>query len=264
VKLLKEIMTAWPGAAQVIQGKETALAGINQDLTALEIELKNARKRSQAEQLRASHGRLTIAKNDWQHAANHLAESKAVAPELLTELKRLEKKIQELGIQIAAQKLTAKLESTTPLSVTVQRGTGDPETITLTPSEPWQNQAEGIFHLEYQDLKLSVESGTGDVKALFTDLEAHQNRQAEILDTLGHENLADVQAADTDHQKRTIEETAKKGLYHAALQGRSEEDWATDMAALADLPETRSVEVLENEKNLLVERKAALDHEIRQ
>jgi recombinational DNA repair ATPase RecF len=262
--LLKEIMIAWPGAAQVIHGKEAELAGITQDLTALEVELKNAKKRSQAEQLRASHGRLTIAKNDWQHAASHLAESKAVAPERLTELKRLEKEIDKLRIQIAAQKLTAKLESTTPLSVTVQRGTGDPETITLSPSEPWQNQAEGIFHLEYQDLKLSVESGTGDVKALFSDLETHQNRQAEILNTLGHENLAAVQAADTDHQKRITEETAKKGLYHAALQGRSEEDWAADMAALADLPETRSVDVLEAEKTTRLGRKAKLDFEIGQ
>jgi hypothetical protein len=264
LRLLKDIMTAWPGAAQVIQGKETELAGVSKDLVALETELKNAKKRSQAEQLRASHGRLTIAKNDWQHAANHLAESKAVAPELLTELKRLEKEIDKLRIQIAAQKLTAKLESTTPLSVTVQRGTGDPETITLSPSETWQNQAEGIFHLEYQDLKLSVESGTGDVNTLFSDLETARTRQSEILQTLGHETLAAAQLADTDHQKRITEETAKKGLYHAALQGRSEEDWAADMAALADLPETRSVDVLEAEKTARLGRKATLDLEIRQ
>jgi exonuclease SbcC len=264
LKLLNDIMTAWPGAAQVIQGKENELTGITQDLVALETELKNARKRGQADQVKLAHGRLINAKNDWQHAASHLAESKAVAPELLTELKNLEKEIQKLGIQIAAQKLTAKLESTTTLSIKVQRGTGEPETITLTPSEAWENQAEGIFQLEYQDLKLSVESGTGDVKALFTALEVHQNRQAEILNTLGHENLAAVQAAVTDHQKLTNEESAKKGIYHAALQGRSEDDWAADMAALADLPETRSVEAVETEKTARLGRKAALDLGIHQ
>jgi exonuclease SbcC len=259
LKLLKDVMTAWPGADQVIQGKQAELANVTRDIESLETELKNAKKRGQADQVKVAHGLLIKAKQDWQHAASHLAESKAVAPELLTELKNLEKEIQKLGIQIAAQKLTAKLESTTTLSIKVQRGTGEPETITLTPSEAWENQAEGIFQLEYQDLKLSVESGTGDVKALFTALEVHQNRQAEILNTLGHENLAAVQAADTDHQKRTNEESAKKGIYHAALQGRSEDDWAADMAALADLPETRSVEVLEGEKNRLFARKAALD-----
>lgn len=264
LNLLREIMTAWPGAAQVIQAKESERTTVAEDLESLEAELRNAKKRGQAEQMKLAHGRLVEARNEWQPAVARLAESKAIPPELLAELKQLESEIDKLRIQIAAQKLSAKLESSSALSVKVRRGSGDPETITLSPASAWESQAEGIFHLEYQDLKLSVESGTGDVNALFADLETHQNRQSEILNTLGHENLAVTQLADAEHQKRIAEETAKKGLYQAALQGRSEEDWAADIGALADLPETRSVEVLENEKNRLVVRKAALDHEIRQ
>jgi DNA repair protein SbcC/Rad50 len=264
LKLLKEIMTAWPGAAQVIQGKETELTTVTKDLESLETELKNAKKRSLAEQMKVANGRLVDARNAWQQAAAHLTESKAVAPALLSELKQLESEIDKLRIQIAAQKLSAKLESSSALTVKVQRGTSDPETITLSPSEAWENQAEGIFRLEYQDLKLSVESGTGDVNALFAALETTRNRHTEILQTLGHESLAAAQLADADHQKRITAESTKKGLYQAALQGRSEEEWRADMAALADLPETRSVEVLENEKTARLGRKAALDLEIRQ
>jgi recombinational DNA repair ATPase RecF len=264
LRLLREIMIAWPGAAQVIQAKETELDGVTNDLESVEAELKNARKRAQAEQLRVAHGLLTQAKEEWQRAASHLAESKTIAPELLAELKRLEPEIERLRIQIAAQKLTAKLEGAAACSVTVQRGTGEPEIITLSPSAAWESQADGIFRLECHDLKLSVESGTGDVNALFTALETARHRHSEILQTLGHETLAAAQLADATHQKRVTEESNQKGLYRAALQGRSEEDWAADMAALADLPETRSVEVLENEKTRLLGRKAALDLEIRQ
>ncbi len=264
LRLLKEIMVSWPGAAQVIQAKETELTGVTKDLESTETELKNARKRGQAEQMKAAHGRLAEAKAHWQRAADHLAKSKAVPAELLTELKRLEKEIDRLRINIAAQKLTAKLESAAPLSLKIQRGTGEPELLSLSPSDAWENQADGIFHLEYQDLKLSVESGTGDVNALFTDLESARQRHAEILQSLGHENLAAAQLADTEHQKRLAEENTQKGLYRAALQGRSEEEWSADMAALTDLPETRSVEVLEGEKTRLLGRKAALDLEIRQ
>jgi exonuclease SbcC len=264
LRLLKDIMIAWPGAAQVVQGKETELASVTQDLESLEAELKNARKRNQAEQTRVAHGLLTQAKDEWQQAANQLAESKPVPPELLTELKRLEPEIEKLRIQIAAQKLTAKLESTAALSVKVQRGTGEPETITLSPSDVWENPTEGIFRLEYQDLKLSVESGTGDVKALFTALETARQCQSEILSTLGHESLSAAQLADAGHQKLITAESTKKGLYRAALQGRSEEEWSAEMAALADLPETRSAEVLETEKTARLGRKAALDLEIRQ
>ena len=264
LKLLKDVMVAWPGAAQVIQGKETELTAVNRDLESVEAELKNARKRGQAEQLRVAHALLAKAKEEWQRTAGHLAESKAVAPELLTELKRLEKEIDTFRINIAAQKLTVKLESTIPRSVTVQRGTEESEILTLSPSVSWESQADGIFRLEFQDLKLSVESGTGDVKALFTSLETARQRQAEILKTLGQESLAAAQQADADHQKRVTAESTQKGLYRTTLQGRSEEDWSADMAALADLPETRSVEVLENEKTRLLGRKASLDLEIRQ
>ena len=201
LRLLKDIMTAWPGAAQVIQGKETELTGVIKDLESLEAELLNARKRSHAEQTRVAHGLLTKAKEEWQRAANQLCESKAVPPELLAEIGKLEKEIDRLRIQIAAQKLTAKLESAASLSLKIQRGTGDPETVTIAPSETWEDQADGIFRMEYQDLKLSVESGTGDMKALFTQLETARQRQAEILNTLGHESLSAAQLADANHQK---------------------------------------------------------------
>lgn len=264
LRLLKEIMSAWPGAAQVIQGKETELLGVAKDLESVEAELKNARKRGQAEQLRVAHGLLTKAKDEWQRAAAHLAQSKAVDSGLLTELKRLEKEIESLRINIAAQKLTAKLESASSRSVTVQRGSEEPEILTLAPSVPWESPADGIFRLEFQDLKLSVESGSGDVSALFTAMETARNRHAEILKTFGHESLAAAQQSDADHQKRITEESTKKGIYRTTLQGRSEEEWSADMAALADIPDTRSVDVLECEKTRLQGRKASLDLEIRQ
>lgn len=261
---LREIMIAWPGADQVIRAKETELTGLIKDLESLEAELKNARKRGQAEQVRVAHGLLTMAKGEWQQAAQQLAESTIVSPDLLAGLKRLEPEIDRLRIQIAAQKLTVRLLGVTSLSVKVQRGTGDPEMINLTPSEAWENQAEGIFRLEYQDLKLSVESGTGDVNALFTDLETANQRHAEFLQSLGHDSLAAAQAADAGHQKLIAIEATKKGLYRAALQGRPEEEWTAEMAALANLPETRSVDVLESEKTTRLGRKVALDLEIRQ
>ncbi|MEY3895905.1 MAG: hypothetical protein RLZZ214_1425 [Verrucomicrobiota bacterium] len=264
LRVLKDIMVAWPGAAQVIHAKETELTAVTHDLESVDAELKNARKRGQAEQLRIAHGLLVKAKEEWQRSADHLTDSKAVAPELLTGLKRLEKEIDTLRINIAAQKLTARLESATSRAVTVRRGAGEPEILTLSPSTIWENQADGIFRLEFENLKLSVESGTGDVNALFTALETARNRQTEILQTLGHASLAAAQQADAGHQKRVTEEITRKGLYRAALQGRGQEEWTADMIALADIPETRSIEVLEVEKTRLLGRKAALDLEIRQ
>ena len=260
---LKEIMTAWPGAAQVIEAKVSELNGVIANLESVETELRNARRRSQSEQLKRTHDLLTKARETWKVAANLLAQSKSVAPEQLTELKRLEREIDSSRIQIAAQKLTVKLESTASRSVTVQRGTGEPEVVSVSPSATWESQSEGIFRLEYQDLKLSVESGTGDMNGLFTALETACSQQTDILKSLGHESLAAAQLANDNHQTLATDESKKEALYRAALQGRTEEEWTTDMTALAELPETRSVEVLEGEKSRLLERRAGLDGEIR-
>ena len=263
LRVLREIMTAWPGAAQVIEAKVSELNGVITDLESVETELRNARRRSQSEQLNRTHGLLTEAREAWKIATKLLAQSKSVAPEQLTELKRLEREIDSSRIQIAAQKLTVKLESTASRSVTVQRGTGEQEVVSLSPSATWESQSEGIFRLEYQDLKLSVESGTGDVNGLFTALETARSQQTDILKSLGHESLAAAQLANDNHQTLATDESKKKALYRAALQGRTEEEWTTDMTALAELPATRSVEVLEGEKSRLLERRAGLDGEIR-
>ena len=263
LQVLKEIMTAWPGAAQVIEAKVSELNGIITDLESVETELRNARRRSQSEQLNRTHGLLIQAREAWKIATKLLAQSKSVAPEQLTELKRLEGEIDSSHTKIAAQKLTVKLESTASRSVTVQRGTGEQEVLSLSPSATWESQSEGIFRLEYQDLKLSVESGTGDVKGLFTALETASSQQTDILKSLGHESLAAAQLANGNHQTLATDESKKEALYRAALQGRTEEEWMTDMTALAELPETRSVEVLEGEKSRLLERRAGLDGEIR-
>jgi DNA repair exonuclease SbcCD ATPase subunit len=48
------------------------------------------------------------------------------------------------------------------------------------------------------------------------------------------------------------------------LQGRSKEEWASEIAAVEALPSTRSVEALDEERNSAVDKKAKLTHEIGQ
>ncbi|MDE0827399.1 MAG: AAA family ATPase [Akkermansiaceae bacterium] len=264
VKVLKGVMAAWPGAEQVIEGKEGELERVRKSLTALGEELTNAKKRAQAEKLHQEHQQLVKAKEELDAAVAALKKCKAADPELLAELKRLEPEIDGLRIQIAAQKLSATMESGSAVSVTVERGTEAPEIVSLSPDEPWEGQAEGKLRVEFADLKISVESGTGDVATLFTDLEGGQKRRAEILKSLGQESLAAVELAEAAHRNGATDVRHKESLHEQALQGRSEEEWAADMAGLAALPETRSVEALEGERGDFMRTEAKLQHEIEQ
>ena len=259
---LKAVLVNWPGADKVISGKISELEGVKTTLQALADELKSAKKRADAEQLRFVHGKLVEARDAWNAAATKLSESKAVSVKSLAELKRLEKDISDFRIKIEAQKLSAKIESATPTSVMIVRGTEAPESLTLTAAEAWEGQANGKLIVELRDMKISVESGTGDMNALFEQLETASQRRSESLETLGHQSLSSAEAADINHQKYFRDEQHKKELYTAALLGRTEEEWAVEIAALEALPETRSVATLETEHTTARSNEAKLTIEI--
>jgi exonuclease SbcC len=261
---LKGVLVDWPGADKVISGKEAELEGIKKTLQSLADELKNAKKRADAEQLKSAHGKLVEEREAWNTEAKRLSESKAVSTELLAELKRLEKEISDLRIKIEAQKLNAKIESKASASATIVRGTDAPETLILSTAELWEGQADGKFIVELHDMKISVESGTGDMNALFVQLETAIQRRHETLETLGHESLSSAEAADINHQKCVRDESRRRELYTASLMGRTEDEWASEMAALEALPETRSVATLETEQATAVRNEARLTLDIQE
>ncbi len=261
---LKSVLMDWPGAEKLIEGKEAELKGLKTTLQSLVDELRSAKMRAGAEQLRLTYDKLVEARGAWNTEAKRLSESKSVSTELLAELKRLEKEISDLRIKIEAQKLSAKIESKASASLTIVRGTDAPETLTLNPAEIWEGQADGKLIVELHDMKISVESGTGDMNALFEQLERAIQRRNETLGTLGHESLSSAEAADINHQRCVRDEKHKKELYIAALLGRTEEEWAVEIAALQALPETRSVATLEAEQATAMGNEAKLTLEIQE
>lgn len=261
---LKKVLVDWPGADQVIKNKQEESQRIAATIESLGKELENAKKRESAEQLRKSHGQLVEARKNWKSAVEKLEGSKEIPGETLKELKALAPAIEGLRIQIAAQKLSARLESKSPVRVTVARGVEAPETFEVDPSVPWEGQAEGKLRLDLDDLSVEVASGTGDVQSLFEQLEEKTGKQKEMLGGLKLGDLAAVEAADKEHQQLVSDEKNARRIYVAALQEKTEEEWATEIAALDALPETRSVSVLEGERTKEVDKKARLEVEIQQ
>ena len=261
---LKKVLVDWPGADQVVRNKQEEVQRVTGAIEALDAELANAKKRDSAEQLRKSHGQLVEARKTKESAVEKLKGAKQIPPESLEELKGLAPAIEGLRIQIAAQKLSARLESKSSISVTVTRGAEAPEAMELVPGAPWEGQAEGRLSLDLENLRIDVASGTGDVESLFAQLEEKTRRQQEILDGLSLDNLAAVEAADKGHQQCVGDEKNAKQLYEAALQGKTEEEWATEISTLDALPATRAVAVLEEERTKEVNKKAKLEVEIQQ
>lgn len=261
---LKKVLVDWPGADQVIRNKQEEVQRIISSIESLDKELGNAKKRASAEQLRKSYGQLVEAGKNLKSAVEKLEGSKEIPAEALKELKALGPAIDGLRIQIAAQKLSARLESKSPVRVTVARGAEAPETFEVDPSVPWEGQAEGKLRVDLDELSVEVASGTGDVATLFAQLEEKASRQQEILDGLKLSDLAAVEVADRERQQLVGDEKNARKIYFAALQGKSEEEWTAEISALDALPETRSVSVLEGERTNEVNKRAKLEVEIQQ
>lgn len=260
-KALMAIVAAWPGADNVIEAKDKEHTRHGNSLTRLETELADARKHAAAEALRQGHLRLTAAKVAWDEANQKLTNTRAVDLLALKKLKQLEQQIEALRIQIAAQKLAAKLEASGERTVTLQRGAEASESIVLGPSKPWEGEAAGRFTVEVDDLRISVQSGMEDVDALFTKLTAANGKHSEWLAAIGHENLAAAETASKANEDLARDAKTKEGLYTAALQGRTAEQWAADMEAIATLPQTRALPVLEQEKTETLAQQATLKAE---
>ncbi|MDB2526714.1 hypothetical protein N9X53_08505, partial [Mariniblastus sp.] len=181
-----------------------------------------------------------------------------------SELKTLEHKIKELQINLKAQKLNASIESQQPKKVTITRGANAAEDISLNVGENWSATADGKVSFEFDDLSIRVESGNSDVNQLLDDIEAAKNRQQEILHTLEVEDINAAVAADQLYKEAFAEEHRLRGLYQAALHDRSEEEWKSKISELDALPQTRSIEVLKDERGAAFQKNARLEAEIQQ
>lgn len=264
-KRLMDVFSVWPGIETVITSKEQELSGIGETLEDVQAELRHAQQRAGAEQLRRGYEQLIEAKNKWEAAAKTLAATTAVDEQQSRELQHLQRRLEDLDIKLAAQKLAAKLHCSTPLSVTLHRGTDAAETLMLTPGAPWEGEASGRFRLEFADLTLSVQSGQENVDVLFEQRTATLKRRDELLGALGKDNLAAVEQADKEFKQLAEAESRAQDLYQVALRGKTLEQWTQEMDLLMALPQTRDLATLENARDKLINKqaeiKAAIDQD---
>lgn len=263
-KLQRDVYAAWSGIGSVIECKENELRSIQETLQAVQTELRHAQQRAGTNQVQQSYKHLIDAKNKSEAAAKALADTPTVGEQLLSELKELQRNIEDLDIKLAAQKLTAKIQCSTPLSVTLQRGTEAAESVTLTPKTPWEGEASGRLRLGFGDLSLSVQSGQEDVDVLFEQRTTALTRRDDLLKTTGKDNVAAVELAYEAYKQLVETESREQALYQAALQGKTLEQWTAEMDQLDALPATRDLATLEAERTKLLKQQADTNADVAQ
>ena len=264
VKSLKVVLVAWPGADKVILGKQQELIAIEKEHETIKKELENANRQKSAEQLTKGYEKLVKARGVWKESSSQLTKLKRIPADSLSKLKKLDRRVADLRIELAAQKLNATIESQESRSITVTRGANSSEEILVDAGKTWDEAADGKVKFEFEDLLIQVKSGNSDVNTLLDNIETAESDHHKLLKDLELKDIAAVVAADTLYNDAVANEKRLKGLYDSSLQDRSEEDWLSEITAINALPQTRSAEVLKDERDRSVNKKAELKFGIEQ
>jgi hypothetical protein len=258
---LRGIFMEWPGAVNKAESMNSRVQQGQEVISGLENELGNARRREKAADQQAGYVRVKNARHYLDQTIAFIATLKPIPSSILNELKSLSQREENLRVQIAAQKLSARLESKARVIVELTRGAGAKETVEVFPEVPWTGQIEGKLSVEFGDLKIEVASGTGELESLFGELEQIEVQHKGHLATLGVDDLQAAEAAHTLHKKAEADVTLAKQRFVDALQGRTEEEWHSEVAANEAIPQTRSVMALEAELKNALTTKAVLEAE---
>ena len=258
---LMRVFMEWPGAVHKSESLNSQVQRGQEVISLLENELGNARRREKAADHGAGYVRVKNARQNLDQTKAFIATLKPIPSTILNELKSLSQREENLRVQIAAQKLSARLESKARVMVELTRGAGAKERVEVFPEVPWTGQIEGKLSVDFGDLKIEVASGTGELESLFGELEQIEVQHKGHLATLGVDDLQAAEAAHTLHKKAEADVTLAKQRFVDALQGRTEEEWHSEVVANEAIPQTRSVMTLEGELKNALTTKAVLEAE---
>lgn len=249
VALLSAAFAGWPKAQAAIDGWEPHKKQHELALARLLKERDDANAKQAGADTTKAFERIVKAKQAWDDAqtkANALPDPGA---ERVRTLEQLERKIVATENMIAGRQLAWRIVADEPGTVTVTRGAGAAEAVSVGPEE-FAGTAEGRVTVVAAGLTLTVESGGDDVEALFAALSADRDRLKSALEACGAPTVAAVTVMAEQHQEATAEAGTKKQVYESHLAEKSFDHWAEEIAALEELPDTRSLAAINVELDL--------------
>lgn len=261
-KELTVVAQEWPVQEAKVAHLERDLSRLDSERVTLDEELRVARKRKDAEQITRRYAEVRKAREELDRGRGELSALALPDSDQLGELREVERRINELNIQMAAQALTTWVDATRSISLEVERGALPKERVELEPGTTWTADAEGRIVLRTESITLSVRIARGEIEAQLRDLAAAQSRHGELLTTLQADSLAHAEQMSKLHQQSRERVNVLQQLYDASLSDRTPEEWDEQIESLKNLPGTRDVEALETERQLQTERVAGLRLEV--
>jgi DNA repair exonuclease SbcCD ATPase subunit len=246
VAAMKEAFSGWPKAQVEIDAWQKRKPEIEEQIAKLRQERADADARRAGAATAASLERIKQAKQACEDAEKEVGKLVHPGDDVLNEIARLEREITLAENQLAARTLSWRIEAEKPDEVTVERGNDPPAALTAG-SEATQGTAQGRVRLRTTGITLTVESGADDVDAIFASLSKNRNRLAEMLVACDAESPEAARVVAQRHHEAVATAAAQRKIYEGLLLGKSFEEWADQVQAVAALPATRDLAVIDAE-----------------
>ena len=238
--------TGWPQAQAAIDSWNQLRPTIATQLEDVQKERAYAQARANAAALLTSFAAIRKAGTAWDEAVEAAKAHPHPGEDVLVEIARLEAAITAAENKLAARSLSWRIESEEPATVVVERGAEPAETISVGP-EPTEGQATARVRVQAAGITLSVESGEEDVDALFNSIASDRSALATQLAACSAASPSAAREMADRNRDSTAAAASRKAVYDGLLQGKSFEQWETEVQAVENLPATRDVTTIEKE-----------------
>lgn len=245
IEAMGPALKEWPFAAVRIGQWADRKATLDGQHKRLEAERTAARRRHDARGLMASFKSLEAARDDAAEATRKAAAHPRPDAAALAEIDRLDTAVAGADHKLAARTLDWRIDADAPLEASLERGSAPAEPLRLGP-EGAQGTATARVRLRVGGATLTVESG-GNVQELLDGRARDARARDEVLARCGFPTVGAAREAAAAHALLEAAAARKQAAYEALLAGKSFERWQEEIAALAELPQTRDVAAVDDE-----------------
>ena len=238
--------TGWPLAQAAIAAWNQLRPTVATQLEDVQKERAHAQARANAAAVLEAFAAIREARSDWEKAVEAAKAHPHPGDDVLVEIDRLAAAITATENKLAARSLSWRIESEKTATVVVERGAEPAEMITVGPV-PASGQATARLRVQAAGITLSVESGEEHIEALFGSIANDRAALATQLAACSAVSPKDAREMADRHRDSTAAAASRKLVYERLLQGKSFEQWETEVQAVENLPATRDLTTIEKE-----------------
>lgn len=259
---ISRIAELWPVYEYQLKESEPKLKALENRLITLNSEQEKASKKSELSILKQRKDKLKELEKNIEEFRGDLEETKKVTEEDVERLRALKQDILQKRTKIEASNLSVKIEALADLEVSISDAEGAIKEVKLQTGDEEIIEEKGLFSLKTNQINLEVIAGKEDVSSIAEQLRELQNKQADLFESFEATDLSEVISLRKLYQDKVNRLESLQEQWNEHLGDDSLEEFKEKLREAGDLLDVRSLEVIQQERDQVLEEKSTLKTDV--